>query len=459
MARDVDDPTPITSRDQLVAWIEAGQCRPGEELVGTEHEKIPFRLADHGPVPYETTTTGAGIRDILEALRRRTGWEPITDGNNLIGLADDAGGGAISLEPGGQLELSGAPFDSVHRAADELGDHLAIVHDIGRELGIGFLDLGMSPTWSRAQVPRMPKTRYAIMERYMPHVGSQGLDMMLRSASVQTNVDFTDEADMVAKFRVSLAVQPLVTALFAASPFLDGAPTGLLCTRSRAWSYTDRDRTGILPFVFESSMGYERYVDWALDVPLYFVKRGEIYHDVAGASFRDLLAGRLPELPGDQATISDWENHLSTLFPEVRLKRVIEWRGPDMTRPAMIPSLSALAVGLLYHRPSLEAAWDLVRPWTAEDRAQLYDDAARLGLAATVAGRPLQDVARDVVGLARDGLVARGLLDAEGRDESVYLAPLFGLIESGTTRAEELLARFHGAWHGSTEPAFTECTV
>ena len=357
MARDIVDANPVESRDALVSWLEAG-CKPAASFrVGTEHEKIPFYRADLAPVPYEGER---GIRALLEGMRRRLGWESIVDGGNLIGLFDAAGGGAISLEPGGQFELSGAPFETVHQTAAEIDTHLRQANEIGASLGIGFLALGMSPKWTLAQTPVMPKNRYQIMARYMPKVGTRGLDMMFRTATVQSNLDFSDEADMVKKLSVGLALQPLLTALFANSPFTDGKLNGFLSARSEIWRDTDNARAGMLPFAFEPGMGFERYVDYALDVPMYFVKRGATYHDVAGASFRDLLAGRLEALPGERATISDWANHLSTIFPEVRLKRYLEMRGADVGPAARICALSALMVGLYYDSAALDAAFDLV---------------------------------------------------------------------------------------------------
>src|SRR5271165_4494880 len=383
MARDQTDMTPLQSRDELVAWIEAGVKPPSEFRIGTEHEKTPFTLKGHAPVPYE----GAhGIGMLLEGMQLLLGWEPIVERGNIIGLYDVTGGGAISLEPGGQFELSGAPVESVHQTQAELMAHLAQVREIATPLGIGFLGLGMTPSWSRAQIPVMPKGRYKIMTNYMPKVGTLGIDMMYRTCTVQTNLDFSSEADMVKKLRVSLALQPVATALFANSPFTEGRPNGYLSFRSEIWRDTDPDRSGMLPFAFEPGMGYERYTDYALDVPMYFVKRGDRYIDVAGRSFRDLMAGKLPELPGERATVSDWANHLSTIFPEVRLKRYLEMRGADGGPWRVLPSLSAFWVGLLYDDASLDAAYELVKPWNAEERQQLRDEVPRLGFKASIQG-------------------------------------------------------------------------
>src|SRR5271157_3290495 len=404
MARDVVDSEVVESRDALVAWLEAG-CKPtGPFRVGTEHEKIPFYRADRSPVPYDGKR---GIRALLEGMRDRLGWERIEDRGNLIGLYDTTGGGAISLEPGGQFELSGAPLDDAHATAEELDRHLSVCRAVAEPLGMGFLALGMSPKWTLAQTPSMPKGRYAIMARYMPKVGTRGLDMMFRTATVQVNLDFASEKDMVAKLRVGLALQPAITALFANSPFTDGKLNGLLSARSEIWRHTDPARTGMLAFAFEPGMGFERYVDYALDVPLYFLKRDGIYQDVAGASFRDLLAGRLAAAPGERATIADWANHLSTIFPEVRLKRYLEMRGADVGPPERIVALAALMAGLYYDADALRSAEDLVSGWSAEERQRLRDDVPRMGLAAKIRGRNLRSVAIDMLRIARGGLKRR----------------------------------------------------
>jgi glutamate--cysteine ligase len=456
MARDVIDAEIVESRDDLVAWMEAGG-KPAEACrVGVEHEKFPFAKSDLTPVPYEGPRW---IRALLEGLRERLGWRSIEDDGKLIGLLDAEGGAAISLEPGGQFELSGAPLASVHGVAGELDAYLRRAHGVADSLGIGFLALGVSPKWSLAETPTMPKSRYRIMARYMPKVGTRGLDMMFRTATVQVNLDFSDEADMVAKLRVGLALQPMITALFANSPFTDGKLNGFLSARSEIWRRTDDSRTGMLPFAFESGMGFERYVDYALDVPLYFVKRGATYHDVAGASFRDLLAGRLAALPGERATISDWANHLSTIFPEVRLKRYLEMRGADVGPAERIDALAALMVGLYYDRQALAAAGDLVRGWSAAERQALRDEAPRLGLAARIAGRDLRAIAGEALAVARAGLARRARKDAQGRDETIYLAPLEKIVADGRVPAERWIARFEGAWGRSVDPAFEEATI
>jgi glutamate--cysteine ligase len=454
MARDVSDTTPIGARSELVEWIAAGEKPREGWRLGTEHEKVPFYKADASPVPYDGDH---GIRALLEGMQDRTGWAPIMEDDHPIGLFDEAGGGAISLEPGGQFELSGAPLKTLHETARETAQHLDDVKAAGEKLGIGFLTLGMSPLWTRSQTPVMPKARYRIMTNYMPKVGSLGLDMMYRTSTVQVNMDYASEADMVKKLRVSLALQPIATAIFANSPFTDGKPNGYLSMRSQIWRDTDKDRTGMMAFAFEGGFGYERYVEWALDVPMYFVKRDATYHDVAGASFRDLLAGKLAQLPGERATHSDWANHVSTLFPEVRMKRYLEMRGADVGGPEHIVALSAFWTGLLYDDAALDGAWDLVKGWSAEEREQLRADVPKMALKATIAGRPVQDVARDALGLAKAGLQRRACLDEGGQDETRYLAYVEEIVSSGRTKAERLLERYHGAWKGSVMPAFTEC--
>ncbi|MFN3688716.1 glutamate--cysteine ligase [Salinarimonas sp.] len=456
MARDVSDATPITSRDELVAWVAEGEKPREAWRIGTEHEKVPFYVADARPVPFDGAR---GIETVLEGLMGATGWQPITDRGRLIGLFEGDGGGAVSLEPGGQFELSGALLTDVHATAAELDEHLRLLAGVADPLGIGFLDLGMSPLWSREETPVMPKSRYAIMMGYMPKVGRLGLDMMLRTATVQVNLDYASEADMVRKLRVSLALQPLSTALFANSPFTEGRPNGYLSMRSQIWTDTDPHRTGMMPFAFEDGFGYERYVDWLIDVPMYFVKRGDVYHDVAGASFRDLLAGRLPQLPGERATRSDWANHVSTVFPEVRLKRFLEMRGMDAGPREMLVAAPAFWVGLLYDQGALDAAWDLVRDWSAQERQALRDAVPREGLAARIGGRSLAEIARDALAIAREGLARRAVSGGLRRDETGYLDPLDEIAATGRPRARDLLDRYHGRWGGSVAPAFRECVL
>ena len=451
MARDQVDMTPIEKRDELVAWFAAG-CKPKSRFrVGTEHEKFAFNTNDHRPVPYAGPR---GIRALLKGMEDLLGWEPIMEGNNIIGLSDVTGGGAISLEPGGQFELSGAPLETVHQTAGELIAHLAQLREVARPLGIEFLGLGMTPNWSRADMPKMPKGRYKIMTNHMPKVGKLGLDMMYRTCTVQTNHDFASEADMVKKMRVGLALQPVATALFANSPFTEGKPNGFLSFRAEIWRDTDNARAGMLPWVFKAGMGFDRYAEYALDVPMYFVKRGDRYIDVAGKSFRDHLSGKL--VPGERATISDWANHISTIFPEVRLKRYIEMRGADGGPWHRLPALPAFWCGILYDDACLDAAWDMAKSWTAEERQKLRDEVPRLGFKAAIHGRDLLSIAKETLALAHTGLGRRKRLDRNGRDETRYLRPLDEIVAGGMTPAEELLAKYDGSWYGSVDPVFDE---
>ncbi|MCC6734688.1 MAG: glutamate--cysteine ligase [Bauldia sp.] len=451
MARDVTDPTPITTRDELVAALESGSKPRAEWRVGTEHEKFGFHVEDYSPVAYEGPR---GIRQLLETMEGLLGWAPIMDAGRPIGLVDPIGSAAISLEPGGQFELSGAPLETIHQTARELNAHLAQLREAADPLGIGFLGHGFSPLWSRDEVPVMPKSRYGIMARYMPKVGSLGLDMMFRTCTVQANLDFSDEADMRRKMRVAMALQPIATALFANSPFSEGRPNGFLSYRAEIWRDTDAARTGILPFVFEEGFGFERYVDWALDVPMYFVKRGATYHDVAGASFRDLMAGKLAQLPGEHATIADWHNHLSTLFPEVRLKKYLEMRGADGGPWSWLCALPALWVGLLYDADVLTAADDLVKEWSLADIAALRAAVPRQALGAPVAGRTALEVARQIVDLAREGLRRRNHRSPMGTDETIYLAAVEETVITGVTPAERMLRRYRDAWGGDVRQLF-----
>ena len=453
MARDQVDMTPIETREELVAWFEAGSKPRSRFRLGTEHEKFVFTVEGHNPVSYQGRRS---IRALLEGMQHLLGWEPIIEDGNIIGLFDVTGGGAISLEPGGQFELSGAPVETVHQTCSELMAHLAQVKEIARPLGIGFLGLGMTPNWSRSQIPMMPKGRYRIMTGYMPKVGKHGLDMMDRTCTVQTNLDYSSEADMVKKLRVSLALQPVATAMFANSPFTEGKPNGFLSFRSEIWRDTDAGRCGMLPWAFEPGMGFERYVDYALGVPMYFVKRGERYIDVAEQSFRDLMQGRLPGLPAERATISDWANHISTIFPEVRLKRYLEMRGADGGPWRRLPALPAYWAGLLYDDDSLDAAWDMVKNWTAEERQKLRDDVPKLGFAARIAGHDVLHLAKATMVLAEKGLARRRRLDAGGQDERRYLRPIEEYVARGITPAEELLEKFNGAWDRSIDPVFKE---
>jgi glutamate--cysteine ligase len=453
MARDQIDMTPIGTRDELVAWFAAGVTPKSEYRIGTEHEKFPFTVESRRPIPYDGRRS---IRSLLEGMQHLLGWEPILEDGNIIGMFDVTGGGAISLEPGGQFELSGAPVETVHQTCSELMAHLAQLREIARPLGIGFLGLGMTPNWTRAEIPTMPKGRYRIMTAYMPKVGKLGLDMMYRTCTVQTNLDFSSETDMVRKLRVSLALQPVATAMFANSPFTEGRPNGFLSFRSEIWRDTDPDRSGMLPWAFEPGMGFERWVDYALDVPMYFVKRGDRYIDVAGQSFRDLMAGKLPGLAGEPATLSDWANHVSTIFPEVRLKRYLEMRGADSGPWRRLPALPAYWVGLLYDDDSLDAAWELVKDWTADERQKLRDDVPRLGFKASIRNWSVLNLAKATLALSEKGLERRRRLDAGGHDETRYLRPVQEYVARGITPAEELLEKYYGAWEQDVDPVFQE---
>jgi glutamate--cysteine ligase len=442
--------TPITDRRQLIDYFAAGNKPRAAWRMGTEHEKFGFDKKTLNAVPYDGP---AGVRMMLEGLTR-FGWEPVIEGNNPIALMRDKA--SITLEPGGQFELSGAPLETLHETAAETAQHLDEDKEVADELGIGYNGLGFAPQWKREDVHWMPKGRYKIMRDYMPKKGKLGLDMMLRTCTVQTNLDFSSEADMVKKFRVSLALQPLATALFANSPFLEGKAAGYKSYRSHIWTDTDPDRCGMLPFVFEDGFGFERYVDYMLDVPMYFVYRDGKYVDVAGQSFRDFMKGRLPGRLGELPTINDWADHVTTAFPEVRLKRYLEMRGADSGPLPALNALPALWVGLLYDQGALDAAWDLVKDWTIEDHDYLRSHAPRTGLSTRFQGLPLSDMARDMVEIAHAGLRARKQLDAEGNDETIYLAPLDRAVASGLAPADELLAKWQGEWQGSFEPLFRD---
>ncbi len=442
---------PITDRRQLIEDLEAGCKPPTAWRIGTEHEKFGYTLDDLRPLPYASERS---IAALLTGLAERFGWEPVLENGNPIALTRD--GASITLEPGGQFELSGAPLETIHQTCCEVHEHLDQVKAVAEPLGIGMLGMGFQPKWRREEIPWMPKGRYRIMRAYMPKKGRLGLDMMLRTCTIQVNLDFASEADMVKKFRVGLAWQPVATALFANSPFTDGRPNGFLSYRSHVWTDTDPDRCGILPFVFEDGMGFERYVEYVLDVPMYFVYRDGKYIDASGQSFRDFLAGRLPALPGERPTTTDWADHLTTLFPEVRLKRYLEMRGADGGPWRSLCALPALWVGLLYDEASLDAAWDLVKDWTIEDHHYLRSEVPRHALHTPFRGGTVQDLARRMLELAEAGLKARARRDWTGDDERHYLAVLWETAESGRTPAEEKLDLYHGRWNGSVDPLFIE---
>ncbi len=454
MARDTLDETPIESRDQLVATLESGSKPPEQWRIGTEHEKFGFYLKDHRPVPYEGER---GIEALLKGMETLLGWEPIVDNERIIGLYDPTGGGAISLEPGGQFELSGAPLETLHQTCREVHAHLAQLREVAEPLGMGFLGLGASPTWCFDETPKMPKSRYDIMRAYMPKVGGKGLDMMHRTSTIQVNLDFEDEADMRKKMRVGLALQPIATAVFANSPFLDNKPNGFLSYRSEIWRDTDPDRSGMLPFAFDDGFGFEAYVDWVLDVPMYFLKRDAGYVDVSGLSFRDFMDGRLSDaLPGEVATIGDWKNHLSTAFPEVRLKTFLEMRGADGGPWRRICALPAFWVGLLYDSRSLDDAWAIVKDWNADERQALRDAVPETALATPFRNRTVQEIARDVVEISREGLKRRACTNQDGDDETHFLAPVEETVMFGRTPADEMLQAYHGRWGGDLQKVFHE---
>jgi glutamate--cysteine ligase len=441
---------PITDYRQLVEHLEKG-CKPrGSWRIGTEHEKFVFKLDTLEPVPYE----GAwGIGRFLEGLTR-FGWQPVLENGNPIALT--MGDCNISLEPGGQLELSGAPLETIHATCNEVHTHLDQVKQVAAELGVGLIGTGFIPKWTRDEIPWMPKGRYKIMRSYMPKRGSLGLDMMLRTCTVQVNLDFESEADMVEKFRVSLALQPVATALFANSPFVEGKPSGYQSYRSHIWEDTDPDRCGILPFVFEEGMGFERYVEYALDVPMYFVYRDGAYIDVSGQSFRDFLDGRLPGLPGEAPSLSDWSDHLTTLFPEVRLKRFLEMRGADGGPWRRLCALPALWVGLLYDADSQRAAWDLVKDWTLEEHTYLRTEVPRQGLRAPFRNGTVADVARRVLDISEQGLRRRAIFDHVGDDESSFLRTIREIAESGRSPSEKLLELYEKDWGGNVDPIYRD---
>jgi glutamate--cysteine ligase len=447
---DADDPV-IERLDQLAGPMIAGEKPKERWRIGTEHEKLVYCTDDHHAPSYDEP---GGIRDLLLALTE-FGWEPIEEGGKVIALK--GADGNVSLEPAGQLELSGAAVENLHETCAETGRHLTQVKAIGAKTGKGFLGLGMWPDKRRDELPIMPKGRYAIMLRHMPRVGNLGLDMMLRTCTIQTNLDYSSEADMAQKFRVSLALQPLATALFANSPFTEGRPNGFLSYRSHIWSDTDPHRTGMLPFVFEEGFGYQRYVDYMLDVPMYFVYRDGKYIDAAGQSFRDFLAGKLPALPGELPTLSDWTDHLSTAFPEVRLKSFLEMRGADGGPWNRICALPALWVGLLYDQTALDAAWDLVKAWDMAGREELRNAVPRLGLDAPLpGGGRLKDIAAEVLDIARAGLTARNRLNASGDNETGFLEPLDEIVRTGKVPAQRLLDKFHGEWGGDIARVYEE---
>ena len=443
---------PVTDKRQLVEYLEEGCKAPEDWRLGTEHEKLLFHTDTLRRVPYEGER---GIGQLLTGLQR-FGWDAVLEEGLPIALS--RGAASITLEPGGQFELSGAPLRTLHETFEETAQHLTEVRTVAGELGIGMLGLAFDPTSTVSEVPIMPKGRYGIMRSYMPKKGRRGLDMMLRTTTVQVNVDFSSEADMVRKMRVSMALQPVATALFANSPFMEGRPSGYLSLRSQTWTDTDPDRSGMIPFVFEEGFGFERYVDWLLDVPMYFIFRDGRYVDASGQSFRDFMNGRLPAAPGEVPGMGDWSDHLTTAFPEVRLKRFLEMRGADSGLAGAILALPAFWVGLLYDATSLSDASDLVREWSVPEMLRLRDAVPAEGLGAVIAGRPLRDWARELLEISAAGLARRGERNGEGQDERRYLAYAQEVADSGFSQAERLLKRYEGEWNGSVKAAFTELT-
>ena len=441
---------PITNKSQLIAYMASGCAAPEAWRIGTEHEKFVFDVNTLRPVGYEGDT---GIRALLNGLTR-FGWTAVEEYGNPIALTKDKC--AITLEPGGQFELSGAPLETLHQTCAEVHTHLVEVKAINEEIGAAMIGLGFLPQWERKDITWMPKGRYEIMGNYMPTKGNLGIDMMTRTCTVQVNLDFATEADMVRKFRISLALQPLATALFANSPFTEGKPNGYLSFRSQVWNDTDPDRCGMLPFVFEDGFGFERYVDYMLDVPMYFVYRDGIYHNVAGLSFRDFMAGKLAGFEGQIPYISDWVDHMTTVFPEVRLKKYIEMRGADGGPWDRLCALPAFWVGLLYDSSAEDAVWDLVKDWSLEEITQLRDEVPRHGLKTAFRGGNLQHLAKQVLAISRAGLTARQRLDAVGDTEAHFLNPLDVIADSGITAADQMLANYHGRWQQSVLPIYDE---
>ncbi|MFT6774612.1 MAG: glutamate--cysteine ligase [Paracoccaceae bacterium] len=437
---------PIESRDQLAEYLASG-CKPAADWrIGTEHEKFGWVKADMSPLPYEGACS---ITAMLSGLRDRFGWSPVEEGGKLIGL--ERNGANVSLEPGGQLELSGAPLETIHQTCDEANEHLREVREIADEIGAGFMGLGAAPIWSEADMPVLPKGRYKLMTRYMGTVGSHGTQMMYRTCTVQVNLDWSSEADMAKKLRVGLALQPVATALFANSPFFDGKPNGHMSWRSRIWRDLDPARTGTLPFVFEDGFGFEQYVDYALDVPMYFVYRDGKYIDALGMSFRDFMNGKLPALPGEVPTLSDWADHLTTAFPEARIKKYLEMRGADGGPWRRICALPAFWVGLVYDQSSLDAAWDICKGWTAEEREKLRVDASVHGLRAPVpGGGTMRDLAARCLDISEAGLRARARSGAGGMipDETHFLNALKESVDRNETPADELLRLWKTEWNG-----------
>jgi len=444
---------PIEHHEQLAQYLADG-CKPKTDWrIGTEHEKFGYCKDTLQPLPFEGERS---IEAVLAALRDRHGWAELREGGKLTGLEKD--GANVSLEPGGALELSGAPLESIHETCDEVNQHLREVMDIANEIGVSFIGLGAAPTWTHAQMPLMPKGRYKLMDAYMGKVGTMGRTMMRRTCTVQVNLDFGSEADMVQKMRVAVALQPVATALFANSPFFEGQTNGHKSWRSRVWRDLDADRTGMIPFIFEDGFGFEAWVQYALDVPMYFVYRDGKYIDALGMSFRDFLAGKLPAMPGEIPTLSDWADHLTTAFPEARMKKYIEMRGADGGPWRRLCALPAFWVGVMYDQGALDAAWDLVKHFDAETREALRVRASVDGLQAQIGDIRMLDLARQAVAISHQGLKARARPGAGGMipDETHFLNALTESIDTGKAPADELLAQYYGAWNGDLTRIFSE---
>ncbi|HHW4678389.1 MAG TPA: glutamate--cysteine ligase [Xylella sp.] len=442
--------TPITKYAQLVEVLASGEKPASQWRIGTEHEKFGFRLDDLRPPAFDGEH---GIEALLTGMTR-FGWTPVQEQGHTIALSRD--NRSITLEPAGQLELAGAPLENIHQTYLETATHLREVNEIANTLQLGFLGIGFQPKWTRTDMPWMPKGRYAIMGAYMPKVGQLGLDMMTRTCTVQVNLDYASEADMVKKFRVSLALQPIATALFANSPFTEGKPNGYLSYRSHVWTDTDADRTGMLDFVFEDGFGYERYVDYLLDVPMYFSYRNGIYHDASGQSFHDFLQGRLPALPGALPTLRDWSDHMTTAFPEVRLKKYLEMRGADAGPLTTLCALPAFWVGLLYDDTALDAAWDLIKDLSLEERHALRDGVPQHALAQPFRSSTVRTLALQVLEISRAGLRRRAQHNPDGQDETVFLNELDEIADSGQTPAQRKLHLYNSTWNGDINPIFAE---
>ena len=446
----------IQSKEDLIKPFQNGEKKPSDFKIGTEHEKFVFHIDTLKPVPF---LGESGIENLLLALKKY-GWESILEDGNTIGLSRDKslGGGTITLEPAGQLELSGAPLTNIHETFNELDEHRSQISKEGSNLGLGFLGAGLTPDWSFDEMPIMPKSRYQIMKNYMPKKGNLGLDMMFRSTTIQVNLDYSSESDMIKKFKVSLALQPIATALFANSPFLDGNLTGYNSFRSHIWTDTDPDRTGMLPFVFDGEMSYEKYVDYALKVPMYFIYRDGNYFDVSGSSFEDFLNGGLDELPNEKPNIIDWENHLTTIFPEVRLKSFLEMRGADGGSFESVCALSSFWVGLLYDSESLDSSFNLIKDFNIKQLQELRIEVAKNGLHSIIEGIEIQEIAKKVLKLSREGLRNRNILNENGDSEEIFLDPLQKILSSGKSSSDDLIKKFSNNWNKNLVNMYKEYT-